>query len=338
MLEKLKKTVFNYFSNGPKAAFLLTLVVIALITTIYSMRKTLVVVIDGKENNVITYKRTVQGALNDNNITLGEKDKIEPNLDNQIGKNDVINIKRAVNVAVEVDDEVLNVLTAEDSVESMLETEGITVGENDKVLPSKETTIDDGLQVDVVRVETKTLTETEEIGFTTVVKKDDSLKKDTKKVSQEGQKGQKTITTEVVYENGEETSKKVVSEVVDKEPVQEVVLQGTLEVLNLSRGGETPYAKSLKVRATAYSNSGGDGRGYTASGKKTLRDPNGYSTIAVDPRVIPLGTRLYVEGYGYAVAADTGGAIKGNTIDVFFNDSSEVNNWGVKYVNIYVLK
>ncbi|MCI6278000.1 MAG: ubiquitin-like domain-containing protein, partial [Clostridium sp.] len=170
MLEKLKKNVFNYFSNGPKAAFLLTLVVIALITTIYSMRKTLVVVIDGKENNVITYKRTVQGALNDNDIVLGEKDKIEPSLDSQIGKNDIINIKRAVNVAVAVDDKVIDILTAEDSVESMLEAEGITVGEDDKVLPSRETAINDGLQVDVVRVEAKTFVETEEIGFTTVVK------------------------------------------------------------------------------------------------------------------------------------------------------------------------
>lgn len=338
MLEKLKKNVFNYFSNGPKAAFLLTLVVIALITTIYSMRKTLVVVIDGKENNVITYKRTVQGALNDNDIVLGEKDKIEPSLDSQIGKNDIINIKRAVNVAVSVDDKLIDVLTAEDSVESMLEAEGITVGEDDKVLPSKETAINDGLQVDVVRVEAKTFVETEEIGFTTVVKKDDNLTQSTKKVVQEGQKGQKTITTKVIYENGKEVSKKVVSEVVDKEPVQQVVLQGTLGVLNLSRGGEVPYTRSLKVRATAYNNSGGDGNGYTASGRKTFRDPNGYSTIAVDPRIIPLGTKLYVEGYGYAIAADTGGAIKGNTIDVFFNTSSEVYNWGVRYVNIYVLK
>lgn len=338
MLEKLKKNVFNYFSNGPKAAFLLTLVVIALLTTIYSMRKTLVVVIDGKENNVITYKRTVQGALSDNSIVLGEKDKIEPSLDSQIGKNDVINIKRAVNVAVAVDDKVLNVLTAEDSVESMLEAEGITFEEDDKILPSRETAINDGLQVNVVRVETKTFTETEDIDFTTVVKKDDNLTQSTKKVVQEGQKGQKTITTKVVYEDGKEVSKKVVSEVVNREPVQKVVLQGTLGVLNLSRGGEVPYSKSLKVRATAYSNNGGDGNGYTASGRKTLRDPSGYSTIAVDPRIIPLGTRLYVEGYGYAIAADTGGAIKGNTIDVFFNSSSEVYNWGVKYVNIYVLK
>lgn len=59
--------------------------------------------------------------------------------------------------------------------------------------------------------------------------------------------------------------------------------------------------------------------------------------IAVDPRVIPLGTKLYVEGYGKCVAGDTGGAIKGNRLDLFFNTKSEVYNWGRKKVKVYKL-
>lgn len=338
MLEKFKGNLSKYFSNGPKAAFLLSLVVIALVTTIYSMRKTIIVTIDGEENKIITYKRTVQGALQDRNIELGEKDKIEPSLDTKIGKNDRIDIKRAVNVIVSVDNKDMELLTAEDSVEGLLKTEGVEVEEEDKVLPSRDTKIAEGLKVQIIRVETQTLTENQPIDFATVVRKDDNLTKTTTKVIQDGKPGEKTITTKVIYEDGKEVSRKVISEVINKEPITKVVLQGTLGVLTLSRGGEVPYVKSLKVKATAYHNNGGNGNGYTASGSSTRRDPNGYSTIAVDPRVIPLGTRLYVEGYGYAIAADTGGAIKGNTIDVFFNSSSEVYNWGVRYVNIYILK
>lgn len=103
----------------------------------------------------------------------------------------------------------------------------------------------------------------------------------------------------------------------------------------LSRGMVTSpsYSQVLNIEATAYS-----GDGITASGTPTRRDIGGYSTIAVDPRVIPLGSRVYVEGYGYAIADDIGGAIKGNIIDLFFPSESEAQNWGRRSVRVYILK
>ncbi|MGV8980583.1 3D domain-containing protein [Clostridium sp.] len=86
------------------------------------------------------------------------------------------------------------------------------------------------------------------------------------------------------------------------------------------------------IESTAYSLGG-----FTSSGSRTNRDPNGYSTIAVDPRVIPIGSKVYVEGYGYAIASDTGSAIKGNIIDVFFNTEAEVLNWGRRNVKIRII-
>lgn len=86
------------------------------------------------------------------------------------------------------------------------------------------------------------------------------------------------------------------------------------------------------VESTAYSLGG-----FTSSGSRTNRDPNGYSTIAVDPRVIPMGSKVYVEGYGYAIASDTGSAIKGNIIDVFFNTEAEALNWGRRNVKIRII-
>lgn len=340
MFGKLKGNIKNYFSNGPKAAFVMSLVIVGLLATIFSLRKTVVIAIDGKESNIITYKGTVNGALHDNKITVGPKDKIEPGLNFKIKSHDKISIKRAVDIEVAVDGKDLKIQTAENSLEAMLKTEGIDLAEEDKISPELDTPITDGLKVNIIRVDSKIITETMPIDYSTVVKKDDNLSKTVNKVTQEGENGEKLVSTKVVYENGKEVEKKVISETVVKEPVEKVILQGTLGVLNLSRGSgeDVLYSRSIKVRATAYYNSGNNGNAYTASGTRTKRNPDGYSSIAVDPRVIPLGTKVYVEGYGYAIAEDTGGAIKGNAIDVFFNSSSETYNWGVKYVNVYILK
>ena len=92
--------------------------------------------------------------------------------------------------------------------------------------------------------------------------------------------------------------------------------------------------KELICSATAYTSGTGS---ITASGRIVKRNPNGISTVSVDPNVIPLGTYLYIEGYGYAVAADTGSAIKGNELDVYFDSSSECYDWGRKTVKVTVL-
>ncbi len=69
-----------------------------------------------------------------------------------------------------------------------------------------------------------------------------------------------------------------------------------------------------------------------------MRNPNGWSTIAVDRSVIPLGTKVYVENYGYAIAEDVGGAIKGNKIDIYVNSTAEAYRWGRRTVTIYILE
>ena len=87
------------------------------------------------------------------------------------------------------------------------------------------------------------------------------------------------------------------------------------------------------MRATAYTPFDPGCNGITATGTKA-----GKGTVAVDPRVIPLGSKVYVPGYGVAVAADTGGAIKGNRLDVCYPTKNEAYSWGVRNVTVYVLK
>ncbi|MCA4157051.1 3D domain-containing protein, partial [Priestia megaterium] len=94
--------------------------------------------------------------------------------------------------------------------------------------------------------------------------------------------------------------------------------------------------KSMTVEATAYTANCAGCSGTTATGVNLKSNPN-QRVIAVDPSVIPLGSKVYVEGYGQAVAADTGGAIKGNRIDVFVSSDSAAQDWGRRSVKITVI-
>jgi 3D (Asp-Asp-Asp) domain-containing protein len=90
----------------------------------------------------------------------------------------------------------------------------------------------------------------------------------------------------------------------------------------------------LICSSTAYTAKVGS---LTASGLAVERNPNGISTVSVDPTVIPFGTYVYIDGYGYALAADKGSAIKGNEVDVYFSNSSECYNWGRQDVKVTIL-
>ncbi|RBP07967.1 3D domain-containing protein [Rossellomorea aquimaris] len=95
--------------------------------------------------------------------------------------------------------------------------------------------------------------------------------------------------------------------------------------------------KEITVEATAYTASCEGCSGTTATGVNLLENPDA-KVIAVDPNVIPLGSKVYVEGYGYATAEDTGGAIKGNRIDVFIPSKDQAVDWGRKSVNVKILE
>lgn len=317
---------------------LLILTVCVLAVVLVTKRKDITLVIDGKTTNVVTYKDTVKAVLSENDIKVGEKDKISPSLDSEIEDNSTITIKRAIDVTISVDGKTLNILSAEDNVETLLSAEGITLNEKDKIEPSKETKLYAGLAIDITRVENKTETEAVPVEFETVLKTDSSLANTVTKTVQEGANGEKKITYDVVYEDGQEVSRTKISEEIVKEPVDKIVVKGTRATLPYSRGGSPlTYSRAFTAKATAYWAFDGVGNTYTSTGRVAVRNPDGYSTIAVDPKVIPYGTRLYVENYGFAIAADCGSAIKGNTIDVYFNTKKEAYIWGVKYVKVYIL-
>jgi 3D (Asp-Asp-Asp) domain-containing protein len=166
------------------------------------------------------------------------------------------------------------------------------------------------------------------------------------KLIQVGSDGMKKSVYQEVYVDGELISKNLEEEIVYKEPVDEIIEIGTKKHLVTSRGGFR-YSDELVLTATAYDlsyestgkNPGDPEYGITASGTKAQP-----GTVAVDPRVIPLGTELYIAStdgspdYGFATAEDTGGAIKGNIIDLFMEDGEDCYDFGRRTVKVYILE
>lgn len=345
-MEKFRDYFKNYFSNGPKAIFIAVLVMLGITVSITNQRKIIEVSVDGKTSRIITFRSTLKKALAAADITVGPKDKTSIGMDSKIKNGDKINIKRAVKISVSAGGKQYTVLTAEDNVADMLAEENIGYKEDDKVAPSAMASITPGMKVVVTKLEEKVVKSIKPIDFATEIKTDDNMEKGAQKVLQEGQTGERLVSERVLYEDGKEVERYTVSETIKKLPVQKIIAMGTLGVYTPSRGGRILYKNSLRMKATAYSagylstgkSPGSDGYGITATGAVAKRNSSGYSSVAVDPRVIPLGTKLYIDGYGYAIAEDIGGAIKGNKIDLYFNGEGEVYDWGVRWVDVYIIK
>jgi uncharacterized protein YabE (DUF348 family) len=337
------------FSNRSKSAGPIAIAVVFIILfSAIALKKDITVVVDGKQKKISTYKGTVGELLSAEAIKLDSKDKVLPGVDSKVKDHMVIAIKKAVPVSVNVDGKTLTVYTAENTLKDTLKQEGIILNESDKISPALDSQVKVGMEVNIVRVEEKTIRVQERIAYKTTRKADVNLELGTTKILQDGMDGEKEIAYKAVYENGKEVARVKVGEVVKKTPVDKILAVGSLAWFTPSRGSQKVfYVKKINMKATAYTadynstgkNPGDRGFGITASGARVKRIPHGYSTVAVDPRVIPLGTRLYVQGYGYAIAEDTGGAIKGNKIDLYFHPGSqELRSWGNHKLNVYVLK
>lgn len=339
-----KKYQIASFAKSPKGKILMAIIMFFIIAsvTFANMRKTITIKIDDKEETLVTYKGKVKDVLETMGIEVDPKDKVEPSLEGKVSEGDTISIKRAVSVKLTVGDKQIEINTAEDTIKEMLvaekeqlKSQGIEYNEGvDEIAPALDTKITKDLKIDLVKVEVKKELAKEAIDFDVVVEEDSSLDSGVEEVKQEGVSGEKEVTYEVIYKNGKEVSRTLKSSKVISEPVNKIVVQGTRKTIASRNGQLLDYKSVIYVEATAYS-----GGGITATGTVPVRDPNGISTISVDPRVIPLGSLVYVEGYGKAIAADTGGAIVGNIIDVYVNSNEEaLNNWGRRYdVPVYIL-
>ena len=343
MVKKCKKLLKDKIPNmlGAKAKLAGVAILVILITvTVLSIRKTVVINVDGKEQKIITYKSTIEDIVKQNGIEIDEKDKIEPSLNTKAKNNSTINIKKAIEIELVANNKTLKIKTAEDTVKNMINAEsdylkgqGIVFKEDeDEVTPDLNTAIDKNTKVTIVDVETVNEVALESIKFDTITEQDGNLDYGVEEVRQAGAEGEKEVTYKIVKKDGNEVSKNIISSKVVKEPVNEIIAEGTARAV-ATRNGMQRYKDVVYCQATAYC-----GDGITATGTVPVYNPGGTSTIAVDPRVIPLGSKVYVEGYGEAIAADTGGVIIGNIVDVFVDSYDQAISWGRKYdVPVYIL-
>ncbi len=310
-------------------------------------RKTVVIAYDGQEIQVSTLASTVGDVLEKQNITIGDDDKIIPKMSEQIEDGMKITIHRAFEIKL-VDGKVeKNILTTQTNVKDLMNSLNIKLKKEDKIEPKLGESIGEGQVIKITRVTREVAIETQELPFQTVFKNNNSLEKGKTKKIQGGKKGLKEIKFEVLYEDGTEVKREVIEENIVEDAVNEIVEKGTLTMVATSRGDNLRYAKVITMNASAYDMSfqstgkspGDKYYGITASGTK-LRP----GVVAVDTNVIPFGTKLYIEStdktsdYGYAIAEDRGGSIKGNKIDLFFESAQAVKKFGRRTVKVYILK
>ena len=300
----------------------------------------------GQTVEAVTMKNTVGELLDEQQINLNQGDVVTPSLETKLERKQSIAIQRAVAVTLQADNNQTVIYTVNQTVGELLEEAGITLGEADICNYSMEDSIEADMLVEVNRISEELVTVEEEIPCNRVTTKSYSLPKGQDKVIQEGENWIAQAHYMVTMRDGEEIGREAVGYDVIKEPVDHIVEIGALEVVMTSRGDVRARA-SYVMNATGYDvsyestgkNPGEPGFGVTATGVRAA-----YGVVAVDPSVIPLGSRLYIQSadgsyeYGYAIAADTGGAIKGNKIDLCFSSRSEALAFGRRNVVVYVLE
>lgn len=239
-----------------------------------------------------------------------------------------------------------------ETVQALLDRMGISYGGENVVSVELTDETYDGMEVWVDCVLQQTQTYTEELPYEVSYCYDPDLERGMEVLMMEGKPGQLQITADVVYVNSMETERNVITETVIEEPVNEVIVVGTGEqtdemggapaigdgVIVTADGQILTYSKTGQFKATAYTHTD-EGCDMTTATGTTVH----WGTVAVDPTVIPYGTRMFIvtnDGayvYGLSTAEDCGGAIKGNRLDLYFPTDPECWAFGVRSATVYFL-
>lgn len=276
-----------------------------------------------------TQSRTVENFLVERGYEIEPLDKLNFKPEEKITNKMTVKFSKAFDVEITADGKTIKIKTTSCTVKRALKKAKIKLDEDDMVSPNLEKRLRNGDKIVVKRVEVRYATEMAKIPYETKTVRTDELRIGQHDIVQKGKYGKVKNFYKLIYVDGKFYKKKLYKEVVKKKPVTEIKGYGTRISFDGPPAGLS-YKSVITCRAVSYYF---PGHPYGAGGL-----PCTYGTMAVDPRVIPMGTKCYVEGYGYAIANDVGSGIKGNEVDLYMEANFQCLIWGAHYTKVYILE
>ena len=300
---------------------------------------------NGVIKKIVVSGGTVADALNQAGVKLGENQISVPSASTEIKSDTDIVILNAKKVSLTADGKTQNVLLPYGKVGESIILAGIRLSQDDILSVDRNTKVDDISELSIKRVIYKNVSVTEAVPFESKKENSDEIDLGDSKLKTKGVDGEKLVTKRVKYIDGEKDDEKVISEKITKKPVDEVTLVGTKGAA--SAGGAGTFTDENGVKVSYSYKLTGSGTAYTApAGALTASGHEVYEGgVAVNPALIPYGSKLYIEttdgifSYGYATAIDTGGALMDGSaiVDLFYFSLDDCYSFGRRDVNVYVL-
>ncbi len=294
----------------------------------------------GTTTNYETKTNTLEDFLLSEKIKIKDTDTLNYELDYTLEEKNEISVTKGINIFLLVNGEKQPyALKSNTTIGNLI---GSLIDETDiqhVYDGSYSEKLEDGKTYDIYTIRDEVERETKLVPFEVEYVEVDTLNPNEEEIIVYGLNGtNEIITTKSMI--GTEITEETTEEIVLIEPITQVVNIGAQNKIQTEKGF-LAYSNVLTMNASAYTagfestgkNPGDHGYGITASGMIAQK-----GVVAVDPNFIPLGTELYVENYGIAIAGDTGGAIKGNKIDLFYENVNDALNFGRRNVTVYVLQ
>lgn len=306
---------------------------------------------------------TVSDAVKSSGVAINEADYISPDLHTSLEDNMKISIERRKRITITADGRVKEYSVPEGNVYDSLTFLEIPIYENDIINVEPSSDVYDGMQISIDRIGYRNKITTKEVPYKTNKKYVSYLDQGTTQVSVKGINGESEVVIKETLKDGEVVNSEEIKNKITIEPIDEVILVGTkkkdqtIQVSSVKssknsgnklikddnfgsitdhRGSVIKYSKVLTGSGTAYTANPG---AITSTGTAPR-----YGTVAVNPNIIPYGTKMYIVStdgfiYGYATASDTGGALRQGTalVDLYMNSTQECYSFGRRNVKVYIL-
>lgn len=310
---------------------LIALLVLVSLTGFVDRGRAVTIEADGRTHTVYTHAINAEALLRENNISLGHHDEVELSTDT-LKEGTTATVRRAVPVTIEYKNQKKTIRTAKKTVQEAVEQAGYDV-ENYRAYGDVSAPVKENMTIKVGVLSRKEITEDEVVPYAIESIPDETLGQGEEQVLQQGVNGHKTVRNYLVSLDGQVIGKEHLSTTLVAEMQPLIRHVGTKETVEINTGTISKYKAVYTMVATAYLPTDGNGEGITKMGTRAR-----YGEIAVDPNVIPLGTTVYIPGYGVARAEDTGSDILGNRVDLCMLDYNQCMQFGRRTVLVYILE